>query len=152
MSQGIMERNLPVAESLGSGDKVRIVTSAGNSKQIDASQIGGGGVLVVNIVDHDPASKASLLKASSATPVDPSTQKVWLDKTYNEIYSAIQNNVFVPVFCYAEVNGNVGYETYYVSDIGEMTEGCFVGLPSPLFASGFFTSDPNSYPYFDPNQ
>lgn len=41
MSSGIMEKNLPVADSLGSGDKVRIVTSAGNSKQIDASQIGG---------------------------------------------------------------------------------------------------------------
>ena len=41
MSSGIMERNLPVAESLGEGDKVRIVTSAGNSKQVDASQIGG---------------------------------------------------------------------------------------------------------------
>lgn len=42
MSNGIMEKNLPVADSLGSGDKVRIVTSGGNSKQIDASQIGGG--------------------------------------------------------------------------------------------------------------
>ena len=42
----IMEKNLPVAESLESGDKVRIVTSAGNSKQIDASAIGGG-ILIV---------------------------------------------------------------------------------------------------------
>ena len=33
----IMEKNLPVAESLESGDKVRIVTSAGNSKSIDKS-------------------------------------------------------------------------------------------------------------------
>lgn len=38
----IMEKNLPIAESLGEGDKLRIVTSEGNSKQIDASQIGGG--------------------------------------------------------------------------------------------------------------
>ena len=42
MSQGIMERNLPIAESIGEGDKVRIVTAAGNSKNVDASQIGGG--------------------------------------------------------------------------------------------------------------
>lgn len=39
----VKEMNLPVAESLGEGDKVRIVTEEGNSKQIDASQIGGGG-------------------------------------------------------------------------------------------------------------
>lgn len=43
----IMEKNLPIAESLGEGDKVRIVTSEGNSKQIDAGQIGGGGALIV---------------------------------------------------------------------------------------------------------
>jgi len=33
----IMERNLPVAESIGEGDKVRIVTAAGNSKNVDKS-------------------------------------------------------------------------------------------------------------------
>ena len=49
MSQGIMERNLPVAESIGEGDKVRIVTSAGNSKNIDASQIVGGDDFTVNV-------------------------------------------------------------------------------------------------------
>lgn len=154
MSQGIQERNLPVAESIGEGDKVRIVTAAGNSKNIDASLIGGGiGTLAVNIIDHDPASKASLLKSSSSvTPVDPTTQKVWLDKTYNEIYSAIQNNIFVPAFLYEEVNGNLGYEIFHVESIGATTEGCFLSLSTSMFASGFFTSDPNSYPYFDPNQ
>lgn len=39
---GIKERNLPIAESLGSGDKLRIVTSEGESKQIGADSVGGG--------------------------------------------------------------------------------------------------------------
>ena len=45
---GIKEKNLPVAESLGNGDKIRIVTAAGNSKQIDAGAIGGGGFVSLN--------------------------------------------------------------------------------------------------------
>lgn len=56
MSSGIMERNLPVAESLGSGDKVRIVTSAGNSKQIDASEIGGGGVSLIGMAYEEEST------------------------------------------------------------------------------------------------
>ena len=49
MSSGIMEKNLPVATELGEGDMVRIVTGGGNSKQIDASAIGGGGgAFVIN--------------------------------------------------------------------------------------------------------
>ena len=37
---GIKESNLPIAESLGSGDKLRIVTSEGESKQIGADSVG----------------------------------------------------------------------------------------------------------------
>lgn len=37
---GIKESNLPIAESLGSGDKLRIVTSDGESKQIGADSVG----------------------------------------------------------------------------------------------------------------
>lgn len=44
----IKENSLPIAESLNEGDKVRIVTNEGNSKQIDASEIGGG---IKNLVD-----------------------------------------------------------------------------------------------------
>lgn len=36
---GIKESNLPIAESLGSGDKLRIVTSDGASKQIGADSV-----------------------------------------------------------------------------------------------------------------
>lgn len=43
---GIKESNLPIAESLGSGDKLRIVTSEGESKQIGADVVGGGVILV----------------------------------------------------------------------------------------------------------
>ena len=74
MSNGIMERNLPVAESIGEGDKVRIVTAAGNSKNIDASEIGGGGSsqpLMVHLTTED-----ALLFT--------------FDKTFGEIYDAIQ--------------------------------------------------------------
>lgn len=87
MSSGIMERNLPVAESLGSGDKVRIVTSAGNSKQIDASQIGGGGGMLIAEVT---AGKS--------------------DKTYNEIVSAIQNGI-IPFM----VDFDAEEDIYYIS-------------------------------------
>lgn len=71
MSQGIMERNLPVAESIQSGDKIRIVTSAGNSKQVDASQIGGG------------ALKVTITSEEVGSDIVYST-----DKTYNQIASA----------------------------------------------------------------
>lgn len=36
----IMEKNLPITESLGEGDKVRIVTSEGNSRNIELENIG----------------------------------------------------------------------------------------------------------------
>ena len=66
----IMEKNLPIAESLGEGDKVRIVTSEGNSKQIDASEIGGGSALLV--IDT----------------YDGSTGDEVLDKTWQELHDA----------------------------------------------------------------
>ena len=54
MSSGIMEKNLPVATELGEGDMVRIVTGGGNSKQIDASAIGGGGgAFVINFTESN---------------------------------------------------------------------------------------------------
>lgn len=45
----IRENQLPIAESLAEGDKIRIVTSDGNSKSIDASAIGGGAVEKIKI-------------------------------------------------------------------------------------------------------
>lgn len=74
MSQGIMEKNLPVADSIQSGDKIRIVTSAGNSKQVDASQIGGGGALKVTAT-FEYNSQDELIGGS-------------LDKIYREIENA----------------------------------------------------------------
>ena len=72
MSQGIMERNLPVAESIGEGDKVRIVTAAGNSKNVDASQICGALKVGVTFTYNEQ--------------FQPQTGT--LDKTYNEIVNA----------------------------------------------------------------
>lgn len=94
MSQGIMERNLPVAESIGEGDKVRIVTSAGNSKNIDASQIGGGAFLICNYDESDMS----------------------IDKTYNQIVSAVNNGVIPIVRCVTNgVTPNTGnvYTAYF---------------------------------------
>ena len=72
----IMEKNLPIAESIGEGDKVRIVTAQGSSKNIDASQIGGGGVslFVVNRLFSEQLDNYIL------------------DKTWNEIVNAINDN------------------------------------------------------------
>lgn len=39
---GIKEKDLQTVESLSNGDKVRIVTSEGNSRNVDAGAIGGG--------------------------------------------------------------------------------------------------------------
>jgi len=113
MSNGIMEKNLPVAESIGEGDKVRIVTSAGNSKNIDASQIGG--VFTVHVVDTDPSlNRNALLGASGG-----GSNQVWLDKTYGEIRNAIQNGCFVQVI--SDNSGDSGYSFMlsitYVSNI-----------------------------------
>lgn len=80
MSQGIMEKNLPVAESIQSGDKIRIVTSAGNSKQVDASQIGGGGNLILTETVEEIQTRAV------------GTQYLHtLSATYNEIVDALMN-------------------------------------------------------------
>lgn len=73
MSQGIMEKNLPVAESIQSGDKIRIVTSAGNSKQVDASQIGGGGGALKVTITSEETNDGTLYST---------------DKTYNQIANA----------------------------------------------------------------
>ena len=48
---GIKEMNLPVATELNEGDMVRIVTGGGNSKQIDASAIGGGSAVVSETIE-----------------------------------------------------------------------------------------------------
>lgn len=72
MSQGIMEKNLPVAESIQSGDKIRIVTSAGNSKQVDAGSVGGA-LKVTATFEYN--SQDQLIGGS-------------LDKTYREIENA----------------------------------------------------------------
>ena len=81
MSNGIMEKNLPVAESLGSGDKVRIVTSAGNSKQIDASQIGWGSMVLTLAQDG-------------------------IEESYNDILSAVNSGI-IPVVIIPNGNGGV---------------------------------------------
>ena len=39
---GIKEKDLPIAENVANGDKLRMVTANGESKNIDASKIGGG--------------------------------------------------------------------------------------------------------------
>lgn len=98
MSQGIMEKNLPVAESIQSGDKIRIVTSAGNSKQVDASAVGGGGALKVTITSEEDGSN-----------IVYST-----DKTYNQIANA-ESLLFVGAF--SDQFGS-GYSTYELVQYG----------------------------------
>lgn len=52
---GIKESNLPIAESLGSGDKLRIVTSEGESKQIGADSVGDNELFIVAFnIAEDP--------------------------------------------------------------------------------------------------
>lgn len=105
MSQGIQERNLPVADSIGEGDKVRIVTSAGNSKQIDASALGGA---LKVIVTHE---------------FDASTQthSGHLDKTYREIENA-QVLMFVDIAEGGAVSCFDEFEFSYDSEYGAYVE------------------------------
>lgn len=69
----VMEKNLPIAESLGEGDKLRIVTSEGNSKNVPASVVGGGDVFVVTVTTDSE---------------DQNTK--YFDKSALEIYNAIE--------------------------------------------------------------
>ena len=73
---GIKESNLPIAESLGSGDKLRIVTSEGESKQIGAESVGGEAYIV-------------------AFHKDPNTQEWSTDRTFAEVFQAIQEKKYV---------------------------------------------------------
>ena len=53
---GILEKNLPIAESISEGDMLRMISSDGESKQISADAIGGGEeseVFVVKITYED---------------------------------------------------------------------------------------------------
>lgn len=70
----IMEKNLPVATELASGDMVRIVTGGGNSKIIDADEVGKE-IFVVNV-----------------TYAGGATSK---DKSYNEIKSAYDDGKLI---------------------------------------------------------
>lgn len=73
----IMEKNLPIAESLGEGDMVRIVTG-GNSKQIDANKVGGP--LIVTYTESS----------------DPEDSDGWeCDHTMDEIADAIRSGMRV---------------------------------------------------------
>lgn len=62
---GFNESNLPIAESLGSGDKLRIVTADGASKQIGANSIGGAEVEVIQIATISGTFKELQLVSSS---------------------------------------------------------------------------------------
>lgn len=71
----IMEKNLPVAESLNEGDMVRIITEEGNSKQIDVSKINSSGqVLIVTAYDSNEGTTV-------------------LDKTWQDIYDVYTNGI-----------------------------------------------------------
>lgn len=104
MSNGIMEKNLPVAESLGSGDKVRIVTSAGNSKQIDAGSIGGALKVTATLeYDGDTVTGGSL------------------DKTYREIENA-QALMFVEIDSRGFTRNFEGFAFTYNNEYGAFVE------------------------------
>ena len=95
---GIKEKNLPVADSIQSGDKIRIVTSAGNSKQIDASAVGGG--------------CCPLLISYTEEEVDHGTLYT-LNRTYNEIDEAIQSGK--PIYSLLENDGMYYVKYFYGS-------------------------------------
>lgn len=96
---GIMEKDLPVAESLGSGDKVRIVTSGGNSKQIDAGEIGGGGGgsgTLVCVYDEETSN---------------------IDKSYNDLQTALGNGI-IPIIVYEHLYLFICNHVYEIIESG----------------------------------
>ena len=125
MSQGIQERNLPVAESLGEGDKVRIVTSVGNSKNVDASLIGGGGMVVTASMSGD---------------------HLILDKTYEQLRSALANGI--PIILYdAENDAFHNFKTLQESTCDDDTP---VYMVSFNFGEFFATSETGTLSNQDP--
>lgn len=98
MSQGIQERNLPVADSIGEGDKVRIVTAQGNSKNVDASQIGGGGNLVLTETIEEIQTRATTTQYLHT-----------LSATYNEMVETMQSGGLLTVIKEDEIGGVVNW-------------------------------------------
>lgn len=75
----IKEKDLQTIESLSDGDKLRVVTSEGNSRNVPASAIGGGnsnGIFIINTIGYD----------------DDGFTIEGADKTFEEITNAINNN------------------------------------------------------------
>ncbi len=86
----IKEKDLQTIESLSDGDKLRVVTSEGNSRNIPASAIGdsgNGGIFIINTIGYD----------------DEEFTIEGADKTFEEITSAISNNQ-LPVLYVRDTN------------------------------------------------
>ena len=144
MSSGIMEKNLPVATELGEGDMVRIVTGGGNSKQIDASAIGGGGCGCCNIVISQTVEEIPT-KASSTTYLHT------LNVTYKDIIDVVLNGCrVVLVGEYEEQGGKSinlldlyadGFAPYQVIDASQAGEPVGYYVPSPFNEGQSFYSE-----------
>lgn len=78
---GVKEKDLQTVESLSAGDKIRIVTGGGNSKNVDAGKTGGK-IIIHAEGRHDPTPGTS--------------EDITLDLTFSEIVSLVQAG-FTPV-------------------------------------------------------
>lgn len=98
---GVKEKDLQTVESLSAGDKIRIVTGGGNSKNVDAGAVGGAFYVTIDW-DADPPA---------------------LDASYNDIIGAI-NNGQIPIVVDGQfpipVDGGMYSNTFSYIDVASI--------------------------------
>lgn len=125
----IKEKDLQTINSLSDGDKLRVVTSEGNSRNIDAGTVGNS--LIINVSNEN--------------------YRFILNKTFNEIDSALKSGkLCVVIFDFDEIldyfsNGYhvTGIVTGTYIDV-EPNSACYVILSGVDSASRFYVTDNTS--------
>ena len=131
---GIKEKNLQEIENLSVGDKFRVVTAEGNSRNIDSSKIGGGGGSVFLITGEE------------------SGEDVVLNKTWQEIHDAFVAHIPCYIsYTYAETSGGetltYTYEDMVVSVCSEYDSNTDTNAYIIRSENSFIVEiDPNGYP------
>lgn len=103
---GIKEKDLQTIEQLSDGDKIRVVTGEGGSRNIPADKVGAnGGIQFIPKLNNEGMA--------------------YIDYTFNQITAMLDNGIY-PILVQTDIDE--GYSEYilqsliYVCDNGENTE------------------------------
>lgn len=87
----IKENELPIAESLGDGDTLRIVDANGASKRVGADGVGGG--VLIESTNETPMT----------LPITPSQLEEYLSKGLSMVFHNNRDNVYDNSFTYQPI-------------------------------------------------